>query len=327
MIKRSCILLLLCLAFPGMALAQSIPADGLYTIGVSSSSRMFRIVRCVLDVTDGTMTVVFTLGGDGYGYVYPGSAQQAASASKEDWIPCVEDWDGASTYALALNALDQEISVAGYSKRYQKWYDRTLTFFSDTIAPYDHIAPDGIYTGVLISDTQLNGASCQLEVREGQMNLSVGTEIISMPLSSLDKRLPLQLSDAVAGWIRLPAHSLSPLCISAADGVYQASVKTDSALLRFSDCILRINDGKMTAVLKCANRGFDHFYPGSAMEAPSCEDSWITGIPSSDGGCTYVMEISSLDHPIPIATHSAKKNMWYDRTLIISSDSLIKEGE
>lgn len=328
MMKRMlCFFCALCL-LPFMAAAESDIPDGLYTIGVSSSSRMFRVVRCVLEVLDGQSTAVLTLSGDGYGYIYPGSAEEATAASQDIWIPCVKDWDDACTYALPLDRLDEEISVAGYSNRYQKWYDRTLVFFSNTLAPYNRVAPDGVYTGVLSSDTALDGLSCRLTVKEGRMQLSLDTENgYEMELPSLDKRLPIELNDSVSGWICLPAQTLAPYRITVADGVYTASPVTDSALLRFTGCTLRVENGKMTAVLKTANSSFDFFFSGSAKEAADCEADWITGIPSADGGCTYVMEINSLDQPLALATHSAKKNMWYDRTLTISSDSLVKEGE
>ena len=324
MMKRIfCFFCLLCL-LPGLGAAQSSISDGLYTIGVSSSSRMFRIVRCVLDVADGQMNAKLTLSGNGYGYIYRGTAEEASSAPMSAWIPCVEDWEGASTYMLPLDELDKETSVAGYSNRYHKWYDRTLVFFSGTLAPHSELAPDGVYTGTLVSNTRLDGRSCLLTVKGDKMTLAA--DEFSMELSSLDKRLPIQLDDA-SGWVRLPVQTLRPFRVSAADGLYTAFPATDSALLRFSGCTIRVENGKMTAILKTANSSFDHFYPGSAKDAPANEAEWLTGIPSADGSCTWVMEIPSLDQAILLATHSVKKNMWYDRTLTIPSDSLIKEGE
>ena len=40
--------------------------DGTYSISVKSSSSMFRIIDCQLKVSDGKMTAVMTLSGQGY---------------------------------------------------------------------------------------------------------------------------------------------------------------------------------------------------------------------------------------------------------------------
>ena len=50
-----------------------VPEDGLYTIGVSSNSKMFKVNHCVLHVKDETITAVVTLSGQGYGYLYAGT--------------------------------------------------------------------------------------------------------------------------------------------------------------------------------------------------------------------------------------------------------------
>ena len=69
------------------ALAQTIPEDGCYTVGVTSNASMFRVVRCVLDVKNGELHAVLTLSGQGYGYLYPGPAEEAAAAPRETWVP------------------------------------------------------------------------------------------------------------------------------------------------------------------------------------------------------------------------------------------------
>ena len=62
------------------AAAESAPADGLYSISVSSSTKMFKVVDCALRVEDGRMTAVLTLSGTGYGYVFAGTSAEAEAA-------------------------------------------------------------------------------------------------------------------------------------------------------------------------------------------------------------------------------------------------------
>ena len=72
------------------AFAESAPADGLYTIGVSSSAKMFKIMDCILRVEDGKMTAVLTMSGSGYGYLYQGTSAEADAAPVENWTPYFE---------------------------------------------------------------------------------------------------------------------------------------------------------------------------------------------------------------------------------------------
>ena len=107
--------------------------DGVYDITVDSSSSMFNIVACTLTVEDGQMTAVMTMGGTGYLYVYMGTGEEAVSADEADYIPFVEDEDGAHTYTVPVEALDAGIDCAAYSKTKEMWYDRTLVFRADSL--------------------------------------------------------------------------------------------------------------------------------------------------------------------------------------------------
>lgn len=165
------------------ALAQPIPEEGCYTIGVSSNASMFRVVRCVLDVRNGELHAVLTLSGQGYGYLYPGTAEEAAAAPRETWIPYGEDSEGRHTFAMPVSALDEELAVAAYSIKYDRWYDRTLVFRSDTLLPYEApaqepgqtdaanvAAPDGVYAVSVTTDSGLlRFSGCVLTVMDGRM--------------------------------------------------------------------------------------------------------------------------------------------------------------
>ena len=101
-------------------------AEGSYEIEAECSSSMFPIDKCTVTVEDGEFTVTLTMGGDGYLYVYPGTGEEAASVSEEEWIPFVLDEDGKQTYTFSVEALDQLTDLAAFSKRKEKWYDRVL---------------------------------------------------------------------------------------------------------------------------------------------------------------------------------------------------------
>lgn len=108
-------------------------ANGIYSMDVTSSSSMFKVVDCILTAKDGKMSAVLTLSGTGYGYLYMGTKEEAASAEQSSWIPYQVNEEGKYTYTVPVEALDKEIAVAAYSIKKGIWYDRTLTFQSETM--------------------------------------------------------------------------------------------------------------------------------------------------------------------------------------------------
>lgn len=108
-------------------------ANGIYSMDVVSSSSMFKVVDCILTAKDGKMSAVLTLSGTGYGYLYMGTKEEAASAEQSSWIPYQMNKEGKYTYIVPVEALDKELEVAAYSIKKGIWYDRTLTFQSETM--------------------------------------------------------------------------------------------------------------------------------------------------------------------------------------------------
>jgi len=103
-------------------------ADGVYTIDVTSSAKMFRVTACELTVADGKMTAVLTLSGTGYKKMYVGTAADAEKA-ETGLIDYAENAEGAYTFTVPVEALDQELAYAALGS---KWFDRGLTFESAT---------------------------------------------------------------------------------------------------------------------------------------------------------------------------------------------------
>ena len=108
-------------------------ANGIYSMDVTSSSSMFKVVDCILTAKDGKMSAVLTLSGTGYGYLYMGTKEEAASADQSSWMPYQVNEEGKYTYTVPVEALDKKIAVAAYSIKKGIWYDRMLTFQSETM--------------------------------------------------------------------------------------------------------------------------------------------------------------------------------------------------
>ena len=108
-------------------------ADGSYTVTTQCDAEMFRIVSAKLDVLNGEMVATLTLSGTGYDYLYAGTSTQADAADKSSWSPFQIDAEGKYTYAIPISELDAPLSIAAHSKKNVKWYDRTVTFLSDSL--------------------------------------------------------------------------------------------------------------------------------------------------------------------------------------------------
>ena len=107
--------------------------EGVYPVTVDCSSSMFRIADCLLTVQGGAISARLTMGGKSYGWVYPGTAQEAASADHAEHIPAQFDENGATVFEIPVQGLDMGIPCAAFSLNKELWYDRTLVFRSDSL--------------------------------------------------------------------------------------------------------------------------------------------------------------------------------------------------
>lgn len=105
-------------------------ADGTYEIEVDSNASMFRVVKCILTVENGSMTAAMTMSGQGYGYVYMGTRKEAELDTEENFIPFELDENGGKVFTVPVEALNMEHDCAAWSIRKETWYDRILVFES-----------------------------------------------------------------------------------------------------------------------------------------------------------------------------------------------------
>ena len=117
--------------------------DGVYSVEVESDSSMFKVVNCEITVDGGKMTATVTLSRTGYGKLFLGTGEQAAAADESEHIPFTEDAEGKYVYTFELSALDTEIDVAAWSIKNSAWYDRKLTFKSNSLPESAHNPANG----------------------------------------------------------------------------------------------------------------------------------------------------------------------------------------
>lgn len=111
------------------------------------------------------------------------------------------------------------------------------------------------------------------------------------------------------------------------DGQYNISVDSSSTMFKIAECILNINDGKMTAQVIINSKSYDALFMGSEEEAESAdESSLITYTENESGQSVFEVPVEALDKEIECAALSAKKGEWYGRTLVFRADSLPEEA-
>ena len=177
--------------------------DGTYEVEMKSSSSMFKVDRCELQVKDGTMQAVLYMTSQSYLYLYAGTAEEAAAASEEDYIPREEADDGIGSFTLPVEALDAGVSCAAFSKKKEKWYDRTLLFRADSLPAEafleergtdaaDLMLNDGEYT----VDVTLSGGSGRASV-ESPAKLTVSGGVLTVTIVWSSSNYDYMLVDGV----------------------------------------------------------------------------------------------------------------------------------
>ncbi len=136
--------------------------DGTYEIEVASSSSMFQITAATLTVANGEMNCVMTMGGTGYLYLYMGTGEEAAAADESAYIPFEENAAGEHTFTVPVEALDAGIDCAAFSKKKEKWYDRTLCFKMASLP--EEALKEGVISKTTVEDLGVADGTYTIEV-------------------------------------------------------------------------------------------------------------------------------------------------------------------
>ena len=110
------------------------------------------------------------------------------------------------------------------------------------------------------------------------------------------------------------------------DGTYPVEVTSTSPFFRIPEAELTVNGDEMTARITIRSLSYQYVYPGTAEQAEQAsEDEWI-GYEEVDGCTVFTIPVEALDHAIPCAAFSKKKQIWYDRLLVFDAASLPEEA-
>ncbi len=98
------------------------------------------------------------------------------------------------------------------------------------------------------------------------------------------------------------------------DGVYSLAVDSSSPMFRVTRCVLRVEQGHMTAEMTLSGGGYSRLYPGRAAEAAQAPaEAWIQ--PRAGEKSVFSFPVAVLDRPVDCAAWSVGREAWYDRVL------------
>ena len=156
--------------------------DGVYPVEMKSSSSMFKADHVTLVVENGAMTARLYMTSQSYGWMFAGTAEEAAKASQDQYIPLAAAEEDMEAFSLPVEALDQGLSFAAFSVKKQLWYDRTLLFRADSLpedafleARYQTPEDLGLQPGTYTVEVTLSGGSGKASV-ESPAELTVTEE-------------------------------------------------------------------------------------------------------------------------------------------------------
>lgn len=249
--------------------------DGTYPVEAESSSSMFRIIRAELTVKNGKMTAVLTLGGTGYGKLFMGTGEEAKKAAKSQYIPFVEDENGAYTYEIPVEALNQDLNCAAFSKRKSAWYDRVISLKAETL-------PDNAWLVSANPDSALSGQETAVEPDQetaGEPNQKTAVEPNQETAGEGDRALNLE------------------------DGLYEVEVSLDGGSGRasvFSPAALNIEEGRAVVEIVWSSPYYDYMIVDGIRYMP--EDTAISGREFEKTEVSvFRIPVSRLDKPLAVA--------------------------
>ena len=122
-----------------------------------------------------------------------------------------------------------------------------------------------------------------------------------------------------AGMVPVTADALN-------EGTYPVMVDCSSSMFKIVDCALTVADGKMTALLIMKSDAYPYLYPGAAEDAAAADEAELLPLKADGETYTFTFPVPALDAGVDCAAFSARKALWYPRTLLFRADSLPAEA-
>ena len=111
------------------------------------------------------------------------------------------------------------------------------------------------------------------------------------------------------------------------EGDYPVTIKSSSSMFRVEKAVLHVRADAMYVTLAMSSQAYLYVFPGTAMEAATADESeYIPHTEDEAGAYCFTLRVEALDEGFACAAFSRKKELWYDRTLLLRADSLPYEA-
>ena len=110
------------------------------------------------------------------------------------------------------------------------------------------------------------------------------------------------------------------------EGTYPVNVDVSSSMFKVVGCDLTVAEGTMTAKLYMKSDAYSYMFPGTAEDAAQAAQEDLIALESEGDVFFFTLPVEALDAGYTCAAFSARKQMWYPRTLVFRSDSLPAEA-
>lgn len=287
--------------------------DGEYIVGTECSSSFFHIEEARLTVKDGKMTALLTMSSSSYLLVYPGTAEEAAAAPYEDYIPSVEidTWD---TFTIPVEALDAELDLAAYSKKKKKWYPRKILFHASDIPAdsllFEYPDYDRISRALALYDeAEEFGEETESKAGAGTPKKTASGSSEKTEIASSEKKgkeNAVQNTEAQALQIDMPDGDYS-IEVSLAGGSGRASVTTPTWM--------NVQEGRAYARLLWSSPYYDYMI----LEGRKYLNETADG-----GSSSFTIPITAMDAPMEIIADTTAMGdpVEIDYTLTFYEDTI-----
>ena len=283
--------------------------DGVYEVTVESSSPMFPIEKALLTVENGSMTAVLTMGGQGYLKVYPGTGTQAASSDPSQYIDFQVNEEGKHTFTIPVEALDQPIACAAFSKNREKWYDRFLLFEAESL-PKEAVLVD------LPDYEALKQAAKEKRIAALREESEQKAAEEAKAADNSDTAEKPETANNPSG------TSAQPAFIEMEDGEYAIEVEVKGGTGRTtisSPAGLFVRDGQAYARIEWSSTSYDYMLVGGKKYLPLNEE----------GYSTFEIPITIFNEPMEVIADTTAMSTPHEITyqLIFHGDDIMSKNQ
>ena len=111
------------------------------------------------------------------------------------------------------------------------------------------------------------------------------------------------------------------------EGTWSVEVDVSSSMFKVTGCDLTVSEDGMTARLYMKSEAYSYMFPGEAEDAARADASDLIALEETEDGRRYFeLPVDALDAGCSCAAFSARKKLWYPRTLLFRADSLPLEA-